>query len=161
KHNPIYYFYESVPLNSDGKPGNSGDKHFKCYHGNCKVLTIMQTMKGSLNGLIGHLKTCSAPMYYMFLALQACLDATPNAVILEDEINIVNGSKTLDPQVADVYLKQMESESKNIIHTFRKQSVDAKGEWDQQKFETLLAEWIIACDQLFEEVDREEFCNLL
>ncbi len=129
--------------NSDGKPGNPGDKHFKCYHGNRKVLTITPMMKGSLNGkaillsltlhqthsppgLIGHLKTCSAPMYRMFLALRARLDSTPNAVILEDEISIANGSKKLDPQVAEVYLKQMESESENIIQAFRKQSVDAK-----------------------------------
>ncbi|KAK0229620.1 hypothetical protein EDD85DRAFT_733696, partial [Armillaria nabsnona] len=135
--------------NSDGKPRNHGDKHFKCYHGNQKVLTITLTMKGSLNGLIGHLKTCSAPMYCMFLALRAHLDSTPKAVILEDEISIANGSKNFDPQVAEVYLKQMESESENIIRAFRKQS----GEWDQEKFETLLAEWIIACDQPFEEVD--------
>ncbi len=65
-------------------------------------------------------------MYRMFLALRAHLDSTPNAVILEDEISIANGSKKLDPQVTEVYLKQMESESENIIQAFRKQSVDAK-----------------------------------
>ncbi|PBK59982.1 hypothetical protein ARMSODRAFT_1026991 [Armillaria solidipes] len=80
----------------------------------------------------------------------------PNAVILEDEISIANGSKKLDPQVAEVYLKQMESESENIIRVFRKQSVDAK-----EKFKMFLAEWIIAYDQPFEEVDRAEFCNML
>ncbi|PBK63977.1 hypothetical protein ARMSODRAFT_979585 [Armillaria solidipes] len=108
KWNPIYYFYESVPLNSDGKPGNLGNKHFKCYHGNWKVT-------------------------YRALEDLFCSDVS---------------SKKLDLQVADIYLKQMESESKNIIHAFKKQSVDVKGEWDQQKFETLLAEWIIVCDQL-------------
>lgn len=65
-------------------------------------------------------------MYHMFLALWAHLDVTPNTVILEGEINIANGSKKLDLQVANIYLKQMESKSKNIIHMFRKQSVDAK-----------------------------------
>ncbi len=33
--------------------------------------------------------------------------------------------------------------------------------WDQEKFEKLLAEWIIACDQPFEEVDRAELRDLL
>ncbi len=33
--------------------------------------------------------------------------------------------------------------------------------WDQEKFKKLLAEWIIACDQLFEEVDRAELQELL
>lgn len=33
RSNPIYYFYEEVALNSEGLPGNPGDKHYKCYHG--------------------------------------------------------------------------------------------------------------------------------
>lgn len=57
KRNPIYYFYEEVLLNAEGKSGNKGDKHFKCYHGNRKVLTITKAMKGSLNGM--HIFSCS------------------------------------------------------------------------------------------------------
>lgn len=33
--------------------------------------------------------------------------------------------------------------------------------WDQVKFDNLLAEWIVACDQPFEEVDRPEFRRLI
>jgi hypothetical protein len=33
--------------------------------------------------------------------------------------------------------------------------------WNQQTFETLLVEWIVACDQPFEEVDCPEFQKLL
>jgi hypothetical protein len=36
-----------------------------------------------------------------------------------------------------------------------------QAEWDQAKFEKLLAEWMVACDQPFEEVDRPEFRRLL
>lgn len=36
-----------------------------------------------------------------------------------------------------------------------------QAEWDQEKFIDLLASWIIACDQPFEEVDRPEFRDLL
>ncbi|KAK0467671.1 hypothetical protein IW261DRAFT_1426420 [Armillaria novae-zelandiae] len=42
KRNPIHYFYEPVPVNSDGKARNTSDKHFKCYHGNWKILKANQ-----------------------------------------------------------------------------------------------------------------------
>lgn len=52
KHNPIYLFYEVVPVDAQGNKGNKGDQHYKCYHGNWKVLTITWAMRSSLNGLI-------------------------------------------------------------------------------------------------------------
>jgi hypothetical protein len=36
-----------------------------------------------------------------------------------------------------------------------------KGLWDQEKFEDLLAKWIVTTDQLFSTVDKPEFCKLL
>jgi hypothetical protein len=48
--NPIYLFYESVALNANKLPGELGDKHYKCYHGNRKILTITRKMRSSLNG---------------------------------------------------------------------------------------------------------------
>ena len=33
--------------------------------------------------------------------------------------------------------------------------------WDQAKFEHLLTEWIVACDQPFDEVEKEEFIKLM
>ena len=48
--NPIYYFYEKVERDAKGSIGNVGDKHYKCSHGNRKVLTITKAMKSSLNG---------------------------------------------------------------------------------------------------------------
>lgn len=50
KRNPIYHFYESVSTNSQGQVGNPGDRHYKCYHGNRKVITVTRAMKYSLNG---------------------------------------------------------------------------------------------------------------
>jgi len=50
KRNSIYLFYETVSKNAEGQPGKPGDKHYKCYHGNRKVLTITRAMRGSLNG---------------------------------------------------------------------------------------------------------------
>lgn len=36
-----------------------------------------------------------------------------------------------------------------------------KNNWDQAEFEKLLLEWMVACDQPFEEVERPEFRRLL
>ncbi|KAJ7707862.1 hypothetical protein B0H14DRAFT_2646806 [Mycena olivaceomarginata] len=47
--NPVYLFYERVELNADGNPGGEGDKHYKCYHGDCNTLMITKAMKSSLN----------------------------------------------------------------------------------------------------------------
>jgi hypothetical protein len=48
--NPIYLFYEEVLKNAHGIEGNMGDKHYKCYHGQRKILTITKAMRSSLNG---------------------------------------------------------------------------------------------------------------
>ncbi|KAF8485553.1 hypothetical protein F5888DRAFT_1911735, partial [Russula emetica] len=68
--NPIYHFYEAVERSSNGELRNPGDRHYKCLHGNGKVLTITKKMKYSLNGLIGHLRSVSAPMYRLYVAMK-------------------------------------------------------------------------------------------
>jgi hypothetical protein len=49
--NPIYYFYERVERNANGEIGNAGDKHYRCFHGNWKVVMVTKKMKYSLNGM--------------------------------------------------------------------------------------------------------------
>jgi hypothetical protein len=39
--------------------------------------------------------------------------------------------------------------------------ISAQGPWDQEKFEQLIAEWVVSCDQPFEEVDRPQFRETL
>ena len=39
--------------------------------------------------------------------------------------------------------------------------VTLQGPWDQDKFEKLLTEWVVACDQPFDEVEKPEFVNLM
>ena len=50
----IDYAQPDLPLlfewNSNGEVGNPGDKHYKCLHGNMKILTVTKKMKYSLNG---------------------------------------------------------------------------------------------------------------
>ena len=48
--NPIYLFYELVPQNASGSAGDPGDKHYRCCHGNQKILTVTKAMKSNLNG---------------------------------------------------------------------------------------------------------------
>ena len=48
---PIYYFYDIVPKNAEGKPGDIGDKHYWCSLGKCKILTVLKKMKASQSGV--------------------------------------------------------------------------------------------------------------
>jgi hypothetical protein len=50
RSNPIYVFYEVVHQNASGQPGDAGDKHYRCCHGNHKILTVTKLMKSNLNG---------------------------------------------------------------------------------------------------------------
>jgi hypothetical protein len=36
-----------------------------------------------------------------------------------------------------------------------------QGPWDQETFEQLLTEWIVACDQPFDEVEKPEFVTMM
>ena len=49
KKNPIYLFFESVSGNTGGSAGNPGDKHYRCYHGSHKIITITKGMNSNLN----------------------------------------------------------------------------------------------------------------
>jgi hypothetical protein len=51
RSNPIYLLYEVVTQNASGQPGDHGDKHYRCCHGNQKILTVTKLMKSNLNGL--------------------------------------------------------------------------------------------------------------
>ncbi|KAG2040827.1 hypothetical protein BDR03DRAFT_857266, partial [Suillus americanus] len=146
KQNPIYYFYDIVQVNAMGQASDTGDKHYKCYLGNRKVLTITYAMKSSLNGLIWHLKTHFLPMYQLYLILKSC-GTSPT----EDELKMARGEKVLDPDAAAAYLTQLEQASANLVNAFNKQVNKAFGNWSQEKFKDLLAKWLVTCDQPFEE----------
>ncbi|KAK0234628.1 hypothetical protein EDD85DRAFT_955455 [Armillaria nabsnona] len=157
KCNPIYYFYKEVTHGADSTQGGNGSKHYKCFHGKKRVLTITRAMRSSLNGLISILKSASAPMHCFYLILKARLNTNPQAIVSEEEIELAAGRKVLNLSQATEYIKKLKVAAENIVHAFEKQAADAAGPWDQEKFKRLLAEWIVACDQPFEEVDRKEF----
>ncbi|KAF9455310.1 hypothetical protein BDZ94DRAFT_814316 [Collybia nuda] len=119
KRNPIYHFYEEVARDAAGKLRESGDKHYKCYHGGRKVLTITSAMKSSLNGLIGNLKTCSPTMYRFYLVLKNRSPAEPTT---EEEVQIASGKKVLEPGAASKFVQGLESKAENIRVAFNKQA---------------------------------------
>ncbi|KAF8812195.1 hypothetical protein BYT27DRAFT_7221221 [Phlegmacium glaucopus] len=145
QRNPIYHFYEMVELGSNGKAGNSGDRHYKCYHGNWKVLTITKAMKSSLNG-----------DFYSLLKERPVDDP-----ITQEEISIASGKKKLNPGTATNYIKNLEAKLESIRRAFEKQEAQALGDWDQARFEELLLKWVVACDQPFDKVEKPEFKKLM
>lgn len=122
-------------MNANGTPGKEGDKHYKCYHGTRKILTITRAMRSSLNGifilfltetrlligsnslgLIGHLKNYFPAMYRLYLLLK---DRTEPPT--EEEKAIAAACKSLDPTMAAEYLKKLEKASTNIVDLFNQQ----------------------------------------
>ena len=114
-------------------------------------------------------------MYRLFCLLKERPSDRP---VTGKEIELASGKKVLDPGTARVYFNDLEIASENIRAAFEKQAINAaviviclivlvrsltpfQEPWDQEKFEQLLAEWIVACDQPFEEVERPEFRALL
>ncbi|KAJ6454737.1 hypothetical protein C8R47DRAFT_997083 [Mycena vitilis] len=139
-------FYESVTKAADGTAGSPGDKHYKCYHGARKVLTITRAMKSSLNGLQTHLRTKFPIMHRLYEAMSR--RQTPPT---QEEIDLARGASVMDAAAAAEYL------GKYLIACSR----HTQGDWDQAKFESLLTEWIVATDQPFDSVEQVEFRNLL
>ncbi|KIK34025.1 hypothetical protein CY34DRAFT_18001 [Suillus luteus UH-Slu-Lm8-n1] len=105
-----------------------------------------------LNGFIGYLKTHFPPMYWLYLILKSC-----GTSLTEDKLKMTQGEKILNLDTAAAYLTQLEQASANLVDAFNKQVNKAFGNWNQEKFEDLLAKWLVACDQPFEEVEKPEF----
>ena len=67
--NPIYLFYEEVSMNANNVRGNPGDKFYKCYHRQCKTLTITKAMCSSLNGKSIHMRIITSEIQYISIGL--------------------------------------------------------------------------------------------
>ncbi|KAF8234452.1 hypothetical protein L208DRAFT_1261840 [Tricholoma matsutake] len=151
--NPIYLFYNVVPQNASGQMGDHGDKHYHCCHGKQKILMVTKLMKSNLNSF--HLKHFPT-MYQLYCELK---DQTEPPT--DEEIVFASGKKVLDPKSDVEYLQKLEVATENIQKAFAMQEANAAGPWDQAKFKCLLTEWIVACDQPFDEVEKEEFVKLM
>ncbi|KAF9543146.1 hypothetical protein CPC08DRAFT_770290 [Agrocybe pediades] len=141
KKNPIHFFFAQVEHGADGRVGNPGDKHFKCYHGNQKIITLTKSMKYNLTTLINHLKANFPLMFKLFTILKA---RSSSEAITQEEIDVARGKKKLDTQKAKAWFDNLEAASRDIKDAFERQATAAAGPWDQEKFEELLAKWIVA-----------------
>ncbi|TFK58319.1 hypothetical protein BDN72DRAFT_751186, partial [Pluteus cervinus] len=129
-----------------GTAGLPSSKHFKCYHGNRRVMTITPAMRSNLNGLIGNLKSASPAMYRFFELLKERGSSQPPT---EEEIKIASGKSPIPAG----FLETVEKEFVDIRAAFAKQAEKGLDEWDQKHFENLLVKWMVTCDQPFEEVE--------
>ncbi|THU75934.1 hypothetical protein K435DRAFT_706104, partial [Dendrothele bispora CBS 962.96] len=107
-------------------------------------------------GLTYHLKSHFSAMFRLYEILHQSSEPPTS-----EEIEIASGKKTLNPKSVHAYLLKLERASEDIQKALENQAAKAAGPWDQSRFEGLLVEWIVACDQPFEEVKRPEFKQLL
>lgn len=92
-------------------------------------------------------------MYRLYLAMKE----RPPDEITPEVISIASGRSELDVAAMGEWLGKYEATSSTIQNAFKKQLEAAAGPWDQEKFEDLLAKWIVATDQPFYTVDDPEF----
>ena len=78
--NPIYLFYELVPQNGSGQIGDPGDKHYRCCHGNRKILMVTKLMKSNLNGLCTIFASMRSHYSPMFIRAHWPSEALPDDV---------------------------------------------------------------------------------
>jgi hypothetical protein len=81
RSNPIYLFYELVPQNGGGQIGDPGDKHYRCCHGNRKILTVTKLMKSNLNGLCTIFASTRCHYSPMFVRAHWPSEALPDDVL--------------------------------------------------------------------------------
>ncbi|KAF8510830.1 hypothetical protein BU17DRAFT_97802 [Hysterangium stoloniferum] len=161
KQNPVYLFYEVMSQNASGMAGDPGDKHYKCYHGNHKVLTVTHAMKSSLNGTYSF-KMVSCILFTNFTSKGSSTILNPTSQPpMAKEIVVASGKQALDPTREAEYIKKLKAANENIHKAFAAQAAQVVGLWDQEKFECLLIEWIVTCNQSYDEVEKPKFVKLM
>ncbi|KAF8523829.1 hypothetical protein JB92DRAFT_2827209 [Gautieria morchelliformis] len=102
---PIHHFYESVGKTSEGAPGQMGDKHYRCYHGQRKILTVTKKMKGSQNGLVTYLRTHFPEMHRLYETIKSHPEQRPTS----KELQIAANKMPIDSKTVQEYLRTLES----------------------------------------------------
>ncbi|KAJ6597895.1 hypothetical protein B0H10DRAFT_2231910 [Mycena sp. CBHHK59/15] len=106
-----------------------------------------------LNGLDQHLKS-HAPDMCRFYEMLNSRDRSIRPS--DEEIEIARGEKKL--RLGTSFSSTLAG---SLREAFARSGEKAAGPWDQAKFEELLVEWLVACDQPFQEVERPELRRLL
>ncbi|KAJ6481152.1 hypothetical protein C8R45DRAFT_1151991 [Mycena sanguinolenta] len=140
------------PTNSAGSAGKEGDKHYKCRHGNGRIITVTKAMRYNISGLTTHLKKDFPVMYRLYQALYTRKDEPPTA----QEVELARGNVPVDSEAAKTYLGKVEYATANILKSLENQAKKSRGDFSQEVFNTLLAEYIVACDQPFDTVEKPD-----
>ena len=136
------------------------------------LLCYSDSLKMLFSVLMNNLWVHVRPMYLLY-----CILKDHEGPPTPEEIAIASGKKQLDGHAESNYLKKLEKASENIKKAFENQQAQAavsdnlinayisliswQGPWDQEKFEQLLMEWIISCDQPFDQVEKPEFATMM
>ncbi|KAJ3508846.1 hypothetical protein NMY22_g16486 [Coprinellus aureogranulatus] len=152
RRSPIFLFFEEVETDSSGQK-TEGTRYYKCYHGQRRTLSITKKMKSNTKHMVEHLRTSFKTMHQLFVDLQD-RKAPPTAA----EVALASATEDRDDPAVIEVLRRLKNRDQTINAAFQAQTETA---WDQTKFEKLLVEWVAACDQPLDEVDKPEFRELL
>jgi hypothetical protein len=76
------------------------------------MLTLVVT------GLIGNLKSCSPPMFRLYLILKG---RHPEGHVTQEETDIASGKRPLTSEASAEFIGVLEKQSENIMNAFAKQ----------------------------------------
>ncbi|KAK7056101.1 Transposase-like protein [Favolaschia claudopus] len=130
--------------------------YFKCYHRNHQIITIPKASRSNLGKLIRHLETNFLVMHRLYVALH--MQSQPP---IKEQVKLAKGAIPVDSEAAKEYLGKVEMATLSIIKGLEQQAKKARGDFDQALFDTLFAEWMVTCDQPFDEVEKPEFIWLM
>ncbi|KAJ6486536.1 hypothetical protein C8R47DRAFT_1196660 [Mycena vitilis] len=141
KDSPMWLFWEDVtPRGDDGKKVGE-DSFYRCRQGQSKKeLKITKAMRGSLTGLIGHLKTHAPDMLRFYEILNG---KYKTAGLTEEEIEIAEGRRVFQDrkdlmQFLSCYTGDHRQQT--LRESLERVAEKNVGPWDQGKFERLLVE---------------------
>ncbi|KAK7013893.1 hypothetical protein R3P38DRAFT_3277656 [Favolaschia claudopus] len=140
--NPIYLFYDPVAKNSEGFAGTPR---------NHQIITIPKASRSNLGKLIRHLKTNFLVIHHLYLALH--MQSQPPT---KEQVKLAKGVIPVDSEAAKEYLGKVEMATLSII-----KGLEQQAKKDRSLFDTLFAEWMVTCDQPFDEVEKPEFIWLM
>ncbi|KIL54477.1 hypothetical protein M378DRAFT_92476 [Amanita muscaria Koide BX008] len=153
KRNFIYLFYERVSVDEKCNT-QPGYKYYKCFHGQRKTYSVSPNMKHNIKNMIQHLQSHFPAMYKLYTILSSRkTPPTPFEVLIATKSSAVQEKEVTD------YLQSLDISSQPTIQNAFNNQMAAL--WDQAEFEKFLTEWIIACDQPFDQVEHPAFQTLL
>ncbi|KAF4617983.1 hypothetical protein D9613_012957 [Agrocybe pediades] len=153
KKNFVYLFYEPVTTDADGSVVPNA-KYYKCFHGARATFKVTKGMRHSTKNMVNHLRSHFPAMHKLYHSF-----SNRNSLPTPFEIDIASASVPADSDEVTQHLKGLEIAREATIKAAFEKQVNAS--WDQAEFEGLLVEWMVSCDQPFEEVERPAFRALL